>query len=162
MCLEARIIEQVDANTRIQYTRAKAIFPLAARDSCNIFKKFSLPDSSKITIAHAVLHPACPEVPGLVRSEAKMIASKFSPHPTNINACIITQIIEIDPKGWVPQSVIKGLAHFAVPAAAKKLQRILASLPPSARNSTTEGPVVISSKDSGVSEVNNANVNCII
>jgi len=159
MCVSAKIIEQIDSSTRIQYTKARAIFPLAARDSCNIFKKFELDDGIKMTIAHGVTHIKCPEIHGVVRSEAVLIGSYFEPCPDQPNHCIITQIIEVDPKGWIPHSVIKTVASLAVPQAARKLRKILAAIPSkldfgkegsSRIPGSNPSSAVISSSDSGM------------
>ncbi|KAJ3213253.1 hypothetical protein HK099_007500 [Clydaea vesicula] len=135
MCAEAKIFEKINENTRIQYTRSKAIFPVAARDNVNIFHTRVLADGRLLSLAHSVKYDKQPVVPGVVRADAVMIGAIYQKHPTKPGYTIITQINEMDPKGWIPKTVIKTITAIAVPSALRKLQSKIEAIPKNTNDS---------------------------
>ncbi|KAJ3086764.1 START domain-containing protein 10 [Quaeritorhiza haematococci] len=139
MCVEAKLIAELDSTTKIYYTRSKGVFPVASRDLCNLFHTREIGGTGSgvgengtakkgkryLAVARSVDHPDVASPSGVVRAWAHMIGTIISPHPTDPEKCILTQVNEIDPRGSVPSSVVKYVAGYAVPGGIKKLRKFV-------------------------------------
>ncbi|KAJ1980177.1 hypothetical protein H4R33_005543 [Dimargaris cristalligena] len=136
-------------HTKIQYLRMKPIWPTSARDTCVLSHSRAWPDGRLVNVTKSVEHPACPDrekSDGLVRMVAGIAGQVIGPIPSDDTSspgdghprhplptaprrCRVVQIIDGDPKGWIPKSVTKFVATKAVPGSFKKLNQVLANLP---------------------------------
>nr|CAG8433439.1 13259_t:CDS:2 [Entrophospora candida] len=126
MVEEARIIENVDDSTKVQYVRMSAVFPAAPRDLLTVGLLTQLEDGRMVMVNQSIEHYLCPEYHGTVRLKvdlAGFIVERIKNQP---NKCRLIQISDIDLKtGWI----LKSLTSIDLPSYIKKLNSILLKLP---------------------------------
>ncbi|KAJ1652357.1 hypothetical protein IWQ61_007292 [Dispira simplex] len=146
LCAEARVVELLDDDmydpprTMIQYMRMKPVWPTSARDACVLSHCRALPDGRLLNVTKSVNHSQCSErdTDGLVRmvagiagqivfpvtsSQGEQVGSNTRP------TCRMVQIVDGDPRGWIPKSVTKFVATKAVPDSIQQLNNALLELP---------------------------------
>ncbi|CAG8681096.1 8861_t:CDS:2, partial [Funneliformis mosseae] len=129
MTAEAGIVEVIDESTRIQYVKMKAVFPTSSRDVVTIGYTTQLEDGRMVMVNRSIEHRFCPEKRGVVRIEAGCAGVVVEPIQDQPNKCHVTQIVDANPKGWIPKSVIALVSTRDMPASVKKLNKLLAKMP---------------------------------
>lgn len=151
---ESRVVTQLDTYTRIVFVRAKAIWPTAARElyllshmrplimsECNeqvssaqglttYADIASLKDISAMRIKYLNVtcslpdtHPLSPQIsPTVVRMHTPLSGQILK--PTSTQDCEMVQIIDGDPKGWIPSTVVALVTTKSLPSSIRKLERL--------------------------------------
>ncbi|CAH1755939.1 16828_t:CDS:2 [Entrophospora sp. SA101] len=106
MVEEARIIENVDDSTKVQYVRMSPVFPAAPRDLLTVGLLTQLEDGRMVMVNQSIEHYLCPEYHGTVRLKvdlAGFIVERIKNQP---NKCRLIQISDINLKtGWILKSL---------------------------------------------------------
>jgi Protein ENHANCED DISEASE RESISTANCE 2, C-terminal/START domain len=108
-----RLIEKCDIHTDVihLFCRELYLFPswTEARDFVLLRYWRLEPDGSYVICYESVEHPLCPPQPGFVRGEMHQVYTIAPPKikdyrakEPNRNECMLTSVVQVDPKGWVP------------------------------------------------------------
>ncbi|KAI8824563.1 uncharacterized protein EV422DRAFT_325446 [Fimicolochytrium jonesii] len=129
LCEEAGIVEIIDNATKVQFLKAKGVWPASPRDTLTLAHVEQLPDGRYLNIAQSISHPRYPprDAEGIVRMDAKISGQIIGPSPdcTDGSMCRVVQVADADLKGWIPKSVIGFVATKSLPNSFKKLDSIL-------------------------------------
>lgn len=118
---DTRVLETLDKYTRIEYVRAKAVFPTAARDVVLLSHLAAYPldwagegqPTSFIHVTKSVDHARAPKPKGVVRMSTSVAGRLFTPLPNGGTRSL--QIADLNPGGNVPAWVVNFVASKAVP-----------------------------------------------
>ncbi|ORX98850.1 Bet v1-like protein [Basidiobolus meristosporus CBS 931.73] len=82
LCDSTRIIEELDAATKIQYVKMKPIWPTSARDTVLLSYVKQLEDGRYLNVTQSVVHDQCPDLTskGTVRMEAGLAGQLNNSH----------------------------------------------------------------------------------
>ena len=117
-----RIIESLDNNSDIIHlvTRPLYLFPYwtVPRDYV-LFRYWRLePDGRYIVCYESVEHKKCPPLQNHVRAEMHQVFTIAPPKKrrrrrssVNQNECLMTAVVQVDPKGWVPTTRWRALSN---------------------------------------------------
>ena len=95
------------------YYKTKALWPTSARDCVLMVKTTRLCDGSILSDTCSTVHPLMPQQKGVVRLQIEWSGQIII--PINDNSCRIVQVIEADPGGYVPQSIINYMSKVSLP-----------------------------------------------
>ncbi|CAO3574100.1 unnamed protein product [Mortierella alpina] len=117
MCVEARVLEAVAPGTTIQYVRTKAVWPTASRDTVVLGTIKDLGEKGLFMVNASCEHASMPErvKEKIVRMETTVAGHIIVPLEDNPKRCRLTQILDADLKGWIPDKVIQMVSTKAVP-----------------------------------------------
>eukprot|EP01118_Nematostelium_gracile_P012916 TRINITY_DN47_c0_g1_i1.p1 TRINITY_DN47_c0_g1~~TRINITY_DN47_c0_g1_i1.p1 ORF type:complete len:219 (-),score=53.58 TRINITY_DN47_c0_g1_i1:41-649(-) len=105
---EWKIIESLDANTRVVHQVNTLPWPLWARDTCFV-QKASGDGGSFYIVGTSIEHPNAPKNDAkYVRALANLSAFVFE--PTSDGKTKMTRIIQLDPAGAIPATVVNSNA----------------------------------------------------
>lgn len=118
---DIRILEIIDRMTRVEYVRAKPVFPTAARDVVLLSHLAAYPKewngdgepASFMHVTKSVPHHAAPNPRGVVRMSTSVAGRIFTRLPNGGTRSL--QIADLNPGGSVPNWVINFVASKAVP-----------------------------------------------
>lgn len=121
-----RLIERIDDHTDVIHIicRKLYLFPswTAPRDFV-LFRYWRYdPYRGYIICYDSVQHPMCPPLPGFVRGEMHQVCTiappknfeqrrKGNTFTSSVPECLLTSVVQVDPKGWVPTKPIPFLAN---------------------------------------------------
>ncbi|KAL3918794.1 MAG: hypothetical protein SGILL_004070 [Bacillariaceae sp.] len=108
-----RLIEKIDDHTDVLHLvyRKLYLFPFwtAARDFVLLRHWRHEPDGSYVICYESMEHPDCPPRPDFVRGEMHQVYTIAPPKSNDFrqtgqygNECMLTSVVQVDPKGWVP------------------------------------------------------------
>ncbi|CAG8594782.1 7569_t:CDS:2 [Acaulospora morrowiae] len=103
---EGKVLEVTGESTRVHYFRTKAMFPTLARDAVTLAYGTQLDDGRMVHVNKSIEHKLSPNEPGVIRIHVNCAGFVVEPIKSQQNKCYLTQIIDADPKGWVPKYVI--------------------------------------------------------
>jgi len=105
---ECRIIQPIDEHTDVSYQVAAeaAGGVVSVRDFVNLRHWSVLEDGVIVSAFGSVSHPAMPPQPKRVRGENGAGCYAFKPCESDPNTCLFQWLLDVDLKGWIPQSVI--------------------------------------------------------
>ncbi|TPX31770.1 hypothetical protein SmJEL517_g04972 [Synchytrium microbalum] len=139
MCEDAGVVDNVDANTKVQYMKTKGVFPAASRDALVLAYVGKLKDGRYINVTKSVPHEGVPALTnGTIRMEVKIAGQVVGPSPTRPGHCRITQVADGDLKGWLPKSVVSFVATKAVPGGFVTLNKMMKALQPKQTSTTLD------------------------
>ena len=110
------MIERRDPWTRILYLATKPVWPTAARDLCTIshIRTYTLGHDrlGLLNVTQSILHDQCPPgKDGRVRMWAGVAGQWVEEHKVESDTGVtwetrLVQLVDGDPKGWIPNSVV--------------------------------------------------------
>ncbi|KAG0304496.1 hypothetical protein BGZ98_005457 [Dissophora globulifera] len=132
LCVEAKTIADISAGVKLQYVRTKGVWPTASRDTLLIGTVKKLGEGVFCNLTSSVEHHLMPERVSekFVRMETAIAGQIVGPEPGQPNKCRLTQVLDADLKGWIPEK--------AVPDGIRKVNRILPSIAPYAESKIIE------------------------
>lgn len=121
-----RVVEHIDEHMDIIHLVCHPLFLFptwtAPRDFV-LFRYWRLePDGTYVVCCDSIQHVLCPPHPGFTRGEMhgvytisprkKTRSCKSLPDPSNtIPECLLTAVVQVDPRGWVPTKAVPILAN---------------------------------------------------
>ena len=103
---EYDIVEQIDANTKVNYEVESFPFPLWARDFVMITKTEEQKDKSQLFIATSIDHPSKPENPKQYVRGNTIVASFLFTDSQDGKTTQAVRVLHADPNGDIPTSLI--------------------------------------------------------
>lgn len=123
MCDGLRVIEQLDPFTFIYHIKLKSRWPTSARDSCNLIGFRKLADGRFISIAQSLEDDArCPvDASGkIVRMSTRLSGNLFT--PLSDGHFHLTQLIDADPKGFIPSALVQRVSSKSFPLTMDRIE----------------------------------------
>jgi hypothetical protein len=128
---DIRILETIARNTRVEYVRAKPVFPTAARDVVLLSHLDSYPAGFEgegepeqfMHVTKSVNHASAPNPKGVVRMSTSVAGRIFTRLPNGSTRSL--QIADLNPGGSVPNWVVNFVASKAVPKSVGGMWAIL-------------------------------------
>ena len=116
-----RIVESIDDNTDVIHlvTRPLYLFPsaVAPRDFV-LFRYWRIePDGKYVICYESMDHEECPPLPNYVRAEMHQVITIAPPkkrlgqRAVNQIECLMTAVVQVDPRGWVPTMRLSMLSN---------------------------------------------------
>ncbi|KAF9574629.1 hypothetical protein EC968_006044 [Mortierella alpina] len=132
MCVEARVLEAVAPDTTIQYVRTKAVWPTASRDTVVLGTIKDLGGKGLFMVNASCDHASMPErvKEKIVRMETTVAGHIIVPLEGNATRCQLTQILDADLKGWIPDKVIQMVSTKAVPDGLRAVNALIPKTTP--------------------------------
>ncbi|KAF9983225.1 START domain-containing protein 10 [Mortierella antarctica] len=132
MCVEARVLEAVAPGTTIQYVRTKAVWPTASRDTVVLGTIKDLGDKGLFMVNASCGHASMPErvKEKIVRMETAVAGHIIVPLEDDPKRCRLTQILDADLKGWIPDRVIQMVSTKAVPDGLRAVNALIPKTAP--------------------------------
>ncbi|KAI3650886.1 hypothetical protein MP228_004367 [Amoeboaphelidium protococcarum] len=132
---ESRVLKHIDAQTRIVYIRTKGIWPAQSRDlvllsymckTNNLLLKDTLQDEWLINVTKSVNFPGMPPrtSESIIRMHCPLSGQIIRRKPMDPSITEIWQLIDGNPQGWVPSSLIQFVTSKAIPKSFSKLERL--------------------------------------
>ncbi|KAF9923933.1 START domain-containing protein 10 [Linnemannia zychae] len=125
MCVEARVLDEVAPGTTVQYIRTKAVWPTASRDTVVLGTVKDLGSQGLFMVNASIEYAGMPEraQEKIVRMETAVAGHIIT--PLDGNRCKLTQIVDADMKGWIPDKVIQMVSTKAVPDGLRAVNKLL-------------------------------------
>ncbi|KAF9963621.1 START domain-containing protein 10 [Mortierella alpina] len=132
MCVEARVLEAVAPGTTIQYVRTKAVWPTASRDTVVLGAIKDLGEKGLFMVNASCEHASMPEraKEKIVRMETTVAGHIIVPLEGDPMRCRLTQILDADLKGWIPDKVIQMVSTKAVPDGLRAVNALIPKTTP--------------------------------
>ncbi|KAF9956275.1 hypothetical protein BGZ72_002864 [Mortierella alpina] len=132
MCVEARVLETVGPGTTIQYVRTKAVWPTASRDTVVLGTIKDLGEKGLFMVNASCEHVSMPErvKEKIVRMETTVAGHIIVPLEGDPKRCKLTQILDADLKGWIPDKVIQMVSTKAVPDGLRAVNALIPKTAP--------------------------------
>ncbi|KAF9285908.1 hypothetical protein BGZ68_003393 [Mortierella alpina] len=132
MCVEARVLESVAPGTTIQYVRTKAVWPTASRDTVVLGTIKDLGEKGLFMVNASCEHASMPErvKEKIVRMETTVAGHIIVPLEGDPKRCKLTQILDADLKGWIPDKVIQMVSTKAVPDGLRAVNALIPKTAP--------------------------------
>ncbi|KAL7748536.1 hypothetical protein RI367_005946 [Sorochytrium milnesiophthora] len=125
-----RIVSTLSQTTRIQHIKIKAIWPTSARDLLLLSHWRPVDENRMIACTMSVEHPDMPLQDGVVRMAADCAGQLIERVVVDgREKSRVTQLVDGDPKGWVPKSILNMVATKALPNSFIKVNRLISALP---------------------------------
>lgn len=107
MCVEAKVLEEVAPGTTVQYIRTKAVWPTASRDTVVLGTVKDLGEKGLFMVNASIEYVTMPErvKEKIVRMQTAVAGHMITPLEGNRSR--LTQIVDADMKGWIPDKVIQ-------------------------------------------------------
>lgn len=107
MCVEAKVLEEVAPGTTVQYIRTKAVWPTASRDTVVLGTVKDLGERGLFMVNASIEYVNMPErvKEKIVRMQTAVAGHMITPLEGNRSK--LTQIVDADMKGWIPDKVIQ-------------------------------------------------------
>ena len=124
LCDSVQVLKQIDPLTLIYHLKIKPTWPTTARDSLTIAAFRKLTDGRFVSVAWSIIDDSlCPPDPtgNFIRMHTRISANLFTPNPTGIGF-VLTQLIDVDPKGSIPSFVIKKASSKSFPATMERIR----------------------------------------
>lgn len=102
MTEQARVVQILGPNSRIQHVKIKAVWPTAARDIV-MLTTWRQQGQKLFACSESATHELAQEQPGVVRMHAECAGMMCEPKG---DKTLVTQIVDGDPRGWVPKSLL--------------------------------------------------------
>lgn len=114
MTASTRIIKQLSPTTRIQYLRTNPVWPTSARDMVLLSHMREMGDGSLLNVTQSVDGKdwGVADVSGVVRMIAGVAGQIVFSVKGQPEKCKIVQILNGDPMGWIPKSVVSKGSPF--------------------------------------------------
>ena len=99
------VVKVLDPFTEIIYVQLKSLWPTAARDLLLIAHIREVEPGCYLTVCKSIDYPPVPPKEGFIRMKINRLSQllkRVSP-----NQCTLLQIIDADPGGWIPSSLVK-------------------------------------------------------
>ena len=119
-----RLIEKIDDHMDIVHLICRQLYLFPSWTEPRDFVLFRYwryePDGSYIVCFESVEHPMCPPQPGFVRGEMHQVCTiapskKFTKRRKGVvpsaPECLLTSVVQVDPKGWVPTKPMPFLSN---------------------------------------------------
>ncbi|KAF8937666.1 START domain-containing protein 10 [Haplosporangium gracile] len=125
MCVEAKVLEEVTPGTTVQYIRTKAVWPTASRDTVVLGTVKDLGERGLFMVNASIEFESMPE---RVKEKIVRMQTAVAGHvitPLDGNRSRLTQIVDADMKGWIPDKVIQMVSTKAVPDGLRAVNKLL-------------------------------------
>jgi hypothetical protein len=119
-----RVLDKIDDHTDIVHLFCRKLYLFPSWTEPRDFVLFRYwryePDGSYFVCYESVEHPACPPQPGFVRGEmhqvwtlapAKKSLGRRKGQTSNGPECMLTSVVQVGPRGWVPTKPIPFLSN---------------------------------------------------
>ncbi|KAG9064500.1 START domain-containing protein 10 [Linnemannia hyalina] len=130
MCVEAKVLEEVAPGTTVQYIRTKAVWPTASRDTVVLGTVKDLGEQGLFMVNASIEYVNMPErvKEKIVRMQTAVAGHMITPLEGNRSR--LTQIVDADMKGWIPDKVIQMVSTKAVPDGLRAVNKLLPKIDP--------------------------------
>ncbi|KAF9148536.1 START domain-containing protein 10 [Linnemannia schmuckeri] len=130
MCVEAKVLKEVTPGTTVQYIRTKAVWPTASRDTVVLGTVKDLGEQGLFMVNASIEFEAMPErvQEKIVRMQTAVAGHVIT--PLDGNRSRLTQIVDADMKGWIPDKVIQMVSTKAVPDGLRAVNKLLPKIDP--------------------------------
>ncbi|KAG0079117.1 START domain-containing protein 10 [Linnemannia elongata] len=130
MCVEAKVLEEVAPGTTVQYIRTKAVWPTASRDTVVLGTVKDLGEQGLFMVNASIEYVSMPErvKEKIVRMQTAVAGHMITPLEGNRSR--LTQIVDADMKGWIPDKVIQMVSTKAVPDGLRAVNKLLPKIDP--------------------------------
>lgn len=130
MCVEAKVLEEVAPGTTVQYIRTKAVWPTASRDTVVLGTVKDLGEQGLFMVNASIEYVSMPErvKEKIVRMQTAVAGHMITPLEGNRSR--LTQIVDADMKGWIPDKVIQMVSTKAVPDGLRAVNKLLPKVDP--------------------------------
>ncbi|KAG0271245.1 START domain-containing protein 10 [Linnemannia exigua] len=125
MCVEARVLDEVAPGTTVQYIRTKAVWPTASRDTVVLGTVKDLGSQGLFMVNASIEYAGMPE---RVKEKIVRMQTAVAGHiitPLDGNRSKLTQIVDADMKGWIPDKVIQMVSTKAVPDGLRAVNKLM-------------------------------------
>jgi START domain len=99
------IIQILDPYTRIIYVQLKALWPTTCRDIVFISHIHESSPGHYHIVSESIEYPSLPPKEGFIRMKINCVVQQFK--PTLPDCCSFVQIVDVDPGGWIPKSLVR-------------------------------------------------------
>lgn len=114
-----RLLEKIDDHTDIVHLFFRNLYLFPSWTEPRDFVLFRYwryePDGSYFVCYESVEHPVCPPQPGYVRGEMHQVCTlaptKKMVGQTGRKECMLTTVVQVDPRGWIPTKPIPFLSN---------------------------------------------------
>ncbi|KAF9901432.1 START domain-containing protein 10 [Linnemannia zychae] len=130
MCVEARVLDEVAPGTTVQYIRTKAVWPTASRDTVVLGTVKDLGAQGLFMVNASIEYAGMPE---RVKEKIVRMQTAVAGHiltPLDGDRCKLTQIVDADMKGWIPDKVIQMVSTKAVPDGLRAVNKLMPKIDP--------------------------------
>ncbi|KAF9126313.1 START domain-containing protein 10 [Mortierella sp. 14UC] len=130
MCVEARVLDEVAPGTTVQYIRTKAVWPTASRDTVVLGTVKDLGSQGLFMVNASIEYAGMPE---RVKEKIVRMQTAVAGHvitPLDGNRSKLTQIVDADMKGWIPDKVIQMVSTKAVPDGLRAVNKLMPKMDP--------------------------------
>jgi hypothetical protein len=104
---ESRTVEVIQNKFFVYYSKTKPQFMVSARDTVVILTYTQEEaDGTIILYANSCVHPACPEVKGVIRAVIHMYGWILKPCKEDPTKTEMTYLLQCDPKGKIPKTIV--------------------------------------------------------
>jgi hypothetical protein len=132
-CDSIQVVEVLDAWTSIVHYRAIAVWPTAQRELVLLSHRRVLADGRLLNVSQSVQHPAVPEpsaASGIIRGVMDVAGAILVPADNGRDECDMINVTNLDPKGNIPEWVVKLSTNKKTPAGMKILRELCGALAP--------------------------------
>jgi hypothetical protein len=119
-----RTIEKIDDHMDVIHVVCRELYLFPSWTTPRDFVLFRYwrhePDGSYIVCYESVQHQACPPLPGFVRGQMHQVCTiapvkNYDRRRGNVSTtapeCLLTSVVQVDPKGWVPNKPLSFLSN---------------------------------------------------
>lgn len=106
MCLMTKDVHIFDDFHRVLTATFKMPWPVYPRDFVWYNVDYVLADGTYVTTGKSCTHKDAPEVSGNVRGEIRATGYVVQAIPGKPDMCHMTYVVQVDPKGWLPTTVV--------------------------------------------------------
>lgn len=103
---ETNIVQVLDPYTRIIYCKLKALWPTTSRDIVFISHIRKVRSGTFLQVSQSIEYPPIPVRDGIIRMKLNRVVQQFTVTLPS-DKCSFIQIIDVDPGGWIPKSLIR-------------------------------------------------------
>lgn len=147
---ETRIIKDLNNCTSLSYLRTKAQWPTSSRDQVVLSHGIKTNDNAALIVSSSFDLPEIGPVKGCIRSDIKVVT-----YVLNLDSdgnTVVRASSYIDPKGYIPSTLLSFVNKIAVPEGYKKFSQLAKATAPRLRKSGLN--VKVDSKKSQVWSIN--------
>ncbi|XP_034957964.1 START domain-containing protein 10-like [Zootoca vivipara] len=118
--VETHEIARLTENADVSYYAWKCPKPLRNRDVVTL-RSWRVLDKAYIILNFSVKHPNYPPRQGTVRAASHLAG--YLVQPTRHDSCMLTYLVQLDPKGFLPKWIVNKAAQFLAPKLMRRLYK---------------------------------------
>ena len=131
MCHDIKVLKQLDQLTFVYHLQLKATWPTTARDSLSFAAFRKLSDGRFVSVAWSIEDDSlCPPDPSgkYIRINARISANLFT--PITSTSFRFDQLVDGDPKGYIPSFIIKKVSAKSFPDTIEAIKQVISGRKP--------------------------------